>query len=52
MPGFRDQSILLLFLPIFLSSNSFFYVYFAQYFAHQQSTLLCSYCTNLKINNK
>ena len=34
----RDQSILLLFSPIFLSSKSFFPTYYAQYFAHQ---LIC-----------
>ena len=36
----RDQSILLLFSPIFLSSNSFFPTYYACYFAHHQ--LICS----------
>ena len=40
------------FCLFFFPAILFFCIYFAQYFAHQQSILPCSYCTNLKINNK
>ena len=37
---FRNQSILLLFSPIFLSGNSFILTYYAQYFAQSFNVLL------------
>ena len=36
----RDEAILLFFLPIFLSGNSFFLAYYAQYFARSCNILL------------
>ena len=38
--GSRDEAILLFFLPIFLSGNSFFLTYYAQYFARSCNILL------------
>ena len=42
-PTSRDEPILLFFSPIFLSGNSFFLAYYAQYFARSCNILLQVY---------